>query len=284
MRNTVHNVGRVGIVRDTKPHLLGSEFWTNGRNVRFEPNRVFGMKGVQSFATKTGVLNCGLIASPLNEAVVYSDGTQVYANDGAVEYNISRTSGGNYAEDLDILFDIISYNGYALFNNGIDLPQTWDPTSYLNKMTALVNWDSNWVAGVLRPFKSLLIALDLTESAVRYPQKLRWSHPAEPGALPTSWDESNPAYDAGEFNFADTTKGFLVNGLEMGEYFYVYKEGAIWELSYVQGTAIISRRLLVDDIGLRVKRSLINLPYFMGANRKVQFFAGESSFYLWYRS
>jgi hypothetical protein len=279
-RNTVHNVGRAGLVKDTKPHLLPSEFWTDARNVRFEPNKVFAMGGVEEVRAKTGLLSVGLISSPTTNFFVYSTGGQIFAWDGTTEADITREAGGNYSDDIDNLFDIFGYNGFGVFNNGIDVPQQWGASFVSGALTPLSNWDSTWQAKSLRPFKSFLIALNITEDGTPYPHKMRWSDPAEPGAVPSSWDETDATKEAGEFNFSDVSRGVLVDGRELGDRFFVYKEGAIWVFEYTGGLSVFSRRLLVDNIGLRVRRSLVNLPLFGPNKNAVQFFVGDENFYV----
>lgn len=147
-------------------------------------------------------------------------------------------------------------------------------------MVTLPNWNVNWTAKKIRRFKSFLIALDITESGTRFTHKMRWSTPAEPGAVPSTWDDANAAAEAGSFDFTDVDKGNLVDGLELGERFFVYKEGSIWAFDYVGGRSILSRTLLKDNIGLSVPRSLVNLPYFGESRAAVQFFVGDDNFYI----
>ncbi len=278
MRNTVHNVGRAGIVRDTKPHLLDSSVWTDGRNVRFSRNKAFAMGGVLEARSKTGLLNGGLLASPTSNYFIYTTGGKVYSFDGTSEADITRTTGGDYLEDADDLFRIQLFNGFGLLSNEQDTPQEWDPTVGTNKLVPLSNWGSGHLCKSLRPFKSFLIAIGMTESATIYPHKIRWSHPAGPGEVPTSWDDTDPTKEAGSYSFPDTDKGILVDGLELGNRFYIYKQGSIWVLNYVGGDQILSRDNIVNNIGLKVKRSLVNLPFYAG--QRVQFFVGDNNFYI----
>lgn len=283
MRNSVNGVGTLGIVRDTKPQLLPYNVWSDGRNVRFTKNRCYGMGGVVAgLATaKTGLLNVGIVNSPTQDYTIYTTGTKVYSWDGSTEHDITRTVGGDYSEDADNLFNIQSFNGFGVLNNnGVDTPQLWNPTAGgSTDLVALTNWNANWLTKRLRPFKAFLVAMNMTESSTLYPHKLRWSHPAEAGAVPSSWDETDATKDAGEFNFPDTEYGELVDGLELGNRFFIYKEGSIWAMSFVSGAAIFDLDPLVRSIGLQVPRSLVEIPNYKGS-QPVHFFAGDESFYI----
>jgi len=85
--------------------------------------------------------------------------------------------------------------GIAILNNGVDAPQFMG-TANDAKMAALTNWDRTKTCAVMRPFKRFLVALDTTESATRYPFRVRWSHPAEGGTVPTSWNDADATKDA----------------------------------------------------------------------------------------
>ena len=281
MLNRVVGVGTTGIVRDPKPQILPHNVWTDGRNIRFDQDRCFAMGGVEAglASTKTNLLNCGLINSATTKFTIYTDGTNVYSFDGTTENTINKTA-TTYNETADMLFDISSFNGLGLLNNGVDTPQRWDPSVGSNLLVDLDNWNSTWTAKKIRKFKAFLIALGMTEGANEYPHKMRWSTPAAAGAMPATWDETDATQEAGEFSFPDTSFGELVDGLELGERFFVYKEGAIWALSYVGGLDILARERITENIGLSVPRSLINLPMFGDSSVPVQFFAGDEAFYI----
>jgi hypothetical protein len=248
--------------------------------MRFEPNKVKLMGGVQRARQKEGLLSAGILSSPIDNFLIYSTGGKVYAWDGTSEFDITRETGGDYSDTIDNLFEVLGYNGFGVLNNGVDLPQQWGATLLSGSMTTLANWDTSWIAKKIRPFKAFLIALNMTEDGIPYPHKMRWSHPAEPGAVPSSWDPADSTREAGVFDFADVDKGIIVDGRELGDRFYVYKEGSIWVFDYVGGVQIFSRRNIVDNIGIRVSRSLVNIPTFGNARAPVQFFVGDQNFYV----
>lgn len=279
-RNTVHGVGEKGIIRDVKPTLLPHNYWSDGRNVRFESNRAYRMGGVIDILESdiTGLLSCGLVNSPTENFILYSDGGDVYSYDGTTTETITKAA-TTYSETADLVFDIQSFNGFGLLNQAANIPQLWDPSDGANLLVNLTNWDTDWRCYYLKPFKSFLIALNMIEGGTAYPHKMRWSSPADPGAVPPSWDETDATEQAGTFSFADTIHGPLTGGLELGDQFLVYKQRAIWVLNYVGGQEILSRTNLVKGVGLYNPRSLVEIPNFKG-ERAVHFFAAENNFYI----
>lgn len=277
-RNIVQGVGSAGINRDVKPQFLPSQVWSDGRNIRFEKDKCFGMGGVSKILASpvTNLLNVGIATSATTKFLLYTIGTKVYSYDGVTTTDITRTVGGNYSETIDDLFQIQMYNGLCLLNNSIDIPQQW---GFTGALTALTNWNTNWTCGSLRPFKSLLIAMNMVETATLRPHRLRWSDPADPGAVPSSWDETDPTKEAGILDFADTEKGYIVDGLELGDRFYVYKQGSIWSMNYVGGTTTFARNNIANNVGLHVKRSLVEIPTSKQGLR-YHFFASNNGFYV----
>lgn len=273
----VKDVGSLGIVLDQKPQFLPTTIWSNGRNVRFRKDRVEEMGGVLEIEPEIAVdiQNVGLVTGTENTYVIMSNLTSLYAYDG---FNSTDVSGATYNEMLTSLFDFQIFNGLILANQDQDVPQVWDG-DILNNFGNLNNWDTNWRTRFLRKFNSILIALNLTESGTKYAHKLRWSHPAEPGAVPVTWDITDATKLAGEFTFADTDNGVIMNGLQLENEFIVYKEKAIWRLIFVDGVSVFSRRLAISGVGIDVERSLVEIPYGPQGNR-VHFFAGPESFYI----
>lgn len=281
MRNVVRGVGVKGIVRDVHPYLLPHSVWSDGRNVRFQGEKCYGMGGVGKVfdSAVTGILGVGLVNSVDTEYVLYSTGAKVYSFDGTTASDITRASGGDYSENEDNIFTIQSFNGLGILNQALDVPQVWDSSVGTNQLTMLTNWNANWKCKYMCQFGSMLVALGMAESGTDYPHKLRISHPAEAGAVPASWDETDVTKLAVEYSFPDTQHGELTGGMELGNRFYVYKQGAIWVLDLTGDLDVVSRSPVTSGVGLYVPRSLVKIPNYKG-EREAHFFAGEDNFYI----
>jgi hypothetical protein len=112
-------------------------------------------------------------------------------------------------------------------DNGVDPPQSWNTTDL--RMEDLPNWPANTTCKVIRPYNNFLVALNITKSANNYPQMVKWSHPADPGLVPDSWDEADPARLAGETVLSETT-GVLVDCLPLRGQNIIYKNDSIWTM------------------------------------------------------
>jgi len=125
----------------------------------------------------------------------------------------------------------------------------WLPSSTGTRLSALTAWPSTARAAVIRPFKNFLVALDITKSGTRYQHLVKWSHPADPGTVPSSWDETDATKDAGELPIADTG-GALIDCLPLRDSNVVYKEDSIYLQQFVGGVDIFSFRQVTADAGM----------------------------------
>jgi hypothetical protein len=115
----------------------------------------------------------------------------------------------------------------------------------------------------LRPFKNYLVAYDVSKTVggvlTRYPQLVKWSHAADPGSLPISWDEADTRYDTGEFPLADTN-GIVVDALPMRDLNVIYKEDSTYLMQYVGGAFIFRFARAFSTIGTLGRNCAAQLP------------------------
>ena len=100
----------------------------------------------------------------------------------------------------------------------------------------------------LRAFRSFLVALNITTDGVNFPRVVKWSTESATQTLPTSWNETLSTVDAGEFELADT-KGDILDGLQLRDSFMIYKEDAVYSMTFVGTPFIFSFRQLSPTIG-----------------------------------
>ena len=104
----------------------------------------------------------------------------------------------------------------------------------------------------MRAFRSFLIALNITKDGVNFPRVVKWSTEAATQTLPTSWNETTSTVDAGEFELADS-KGDILDGLQLRDSFMIYKEDAVYSMTFVGTPFIFSFRQLSPTIGAIAK-------------------------------
>ena len=104
----------------------------------------------------------------------------------------------------------------------------------------------------MRAFRSFLVALNITTDGVNFPRVVKWSTEAATQSIPTSWNETLSTVDAGEFELADT-KGDILDGLQLRDSFMIYKEDAVYSMTFVGTPFIFSFRQLSPTIGAIAK-------------------------------
>ena len=104
----------------------------------------------------------------------------------------------------------------------------------------------------MRAFRSFLIALNITKDGVNFPRVVKWSTESATQTLPTSWNETSSTVDAGEFELADS-KGDILDGLQLRDSFMIYKEDAVYSMTFVGTPFIFSFRQLSPTIGAIAK-------------------------------
>ena len=252
----VKNLGGVGIVYDLSDHEVPPEGLTYAKNAQFvkrQARRFSGYSEVYDGTTPShSVAPMWLLpwADDSNFYWLYATQTKVYRMDSSILTDVTNVS-GNYGAGAGDRWTGGIIGGVPVINNssGNDDPQGWDSTT--TKFVDLVNWPANIVCDVLRVHREFLIALGVTNTSTSqyYPHMVKWSHPAAPGALPTSWDETDDAKDTGEADLAETT-GHVVDCLTLGNINVVYKEGSTWGMQLIGGQSVFRFWPMFTDLGL----------------------------------
>lgn len=246
----VPDVGGMGIVRDTPAVQLPPNAWSNGKNVRFSDGKVRKSKGNSSvLGAPLGLPLWGMwLSAEGTPCWLYADKTRVYSVENNVHSNRTRTAGGSYTTNERDRWVGGLLGGIVVLTNGYDIPQSWVP-SPTNKLENLANWPSTLRADIIRPFNNYLVAANLRENDVHFQHRVRWSHPATPGTLPSSWDISDKATDAGEFDLTDERSGEIVDGAQLRDVMLLYKVGSVWQMRHVGGQFIFNINQVFNSFG-----------------------------------
>lgn len=254
----LRGLGEIGIITDDEPYDLEANAWSAGNNVRFRHGNVERHKGYRDFFTPS-VAPYGLLpyqATTGDYYWLYPGLDKCYVYDGSSHYNLTRQSGGvdvDYTGDADDIWTGGVLGNVPILNNGVDDPQYWSPISTSQRLQDLANWPASTTCKVLRPFRNYLVALDVTKSGTRFPTLVKWSSPADPGAVPSSWDETDASEQAGEQPIGDSG-GYLVDAVPLRDVMVLYKEDEVWSMAYVAGDFIFSFQRMFKSRGLLAPR------------------------------
>jgi hypothetical protein len=242
-----NNIGSVGVVDDLPSYQLPLDAWSSATNVRFNDGYAEKFKG-QSEPYGTPSVAPYFVLPVQSETVqywMYAGLTSVYVTQGTAQTDISN---GTHQANGDNTWNGGILGTIAVITNGEDPPQFWETPSPSVSLADLSNWPASTKCKVIKPYKNYLVAMDVTKPSGRFPQLVKWSHPADPGAVPDSWDEADTTKDAGETTLSQDG-GYILDGHVMGDVFVIYRERSIWEMRFIGGKFIFQFRELFGDVG-----------------------------------
>jgi hypothetical protein len=172
--------------------------------------------------------------------------------------DITRATGGDYTATADTKWTGGELSGIMVVNNVNDVPQYWNGNTGTD-MAALTGWTSTWRCRALRPLRNHLVAVNITKTSTNYPNMVKWSHAADPGAVPSSWDEADATKDAGEQDLADAN-GFLVDMVPLGDLGILYTTGSYHAMQYIGGTYIWRFTRLSEFAGALSQNCAVQYP------------------------
>jgi hypothetical protein len=239
----VPNCGSVGVIQDLSQHELPINAWTEVQNIRFldgYANQFLGHS--QAYGTPAVIPYHVLpVIIGSQRYWIYASLTKIYGvtitAGSAVHTNLTRQTA---AVDVDYAATPNSWTstvlgGIPIMNPGntIDPPQQWDLNT-ANNFTALSNWPAATYCKSMRAYRNFLVALNITKTSTNFPYMVKWSHPADPGGVPISWDPADTTKDAGEFDLAE---GYdhIIDGLQLRDSLIIYKESSVWRMDFSGG-------------------------------------------------
>lgn len=221
-------LGDGGVNRDQAGFELGPNVWTDALNVRMYQGWATSFDGSSRIISPSST---AYWLSPYYTAtaryLVYAGTAKIYRHDGTTETDITPTPAPTGAASDKWTGGVLT--GILIVNNGKDGPWYYSGTGTAAALTA---WPASTTCKALRPFKNFLVALNVTKSGTNYPFMVKWSHEADPGSIPASWDTTNPAYDAGEQDLAETPDK-VIDCLPLGDINVIYKERSAYGMQYI---------------------------------------------------
>ena len=240
MEIDINDLASIGAIADTEPFQLPPEAWTTALNTRCLDGDISSLLGWEQIFGTPGAAPHMAVPVSTNSANfwLYASLTKIFGYDGTTHTEVTRSSGGAYTAGATENWNYTVLGGIPILNSGSDVPQYWPTIALATPMANLTNWPSTLRAKVVRSFGPFLIAGNITDSSVQYPHLIQWSHPADPGAVPASWDYTDPTNDAGRKDLSDTNAGVLLDMQPLASAMYLYKENSVWRMTYVGGRFI----------------------------------------------
>ena len=261
-RIPINQLGSIGVVRDIVNQFLPPQAWTNANNMRMRGDGAVRISGdIQVFDTPSVAPKWAMgVPGISNEYFwLYSDGAAVHCYNGTAHADITQAATTYGATDVDLWTGTL-LGGIPILNNDNDVPQYWPTLDNTVKLADVTAWPAGVSAKAIRAFGPYLLALNITKAGSNFPNMVKWSHPADPGALPISWDHTDETKDAGEVELTDVYAGGLVDGIPIGNVFVVYKENSAHILRYSNSRFVFQRDPLFPTTGILSLHCVAEIP------------------------
>ncbi len=263
---TLANLGVGGIIKDIPAHELPPEVWSDGQNVRFHDNKVVKFVGHEPVFDPPTVDPYWLmpVITATKPLWLYSSLGKVYAIEDQIHTEITRASGGDYSVNVADLWSGGILGGIPVITNGADDPQVWNPPDGSTLLIDLPNWPASTSCKIMRAFRNYLVAFNITKSGTVSPHMVKWSHAADPGTLPTSWDEGDPTVDAGEVELTDSEAGIIQDARVLRDSMIIYKDNSTHIMRFQGGRFIFNFQGLFQASGILTKNCVATTPDALG--------------------
>ncbi|MBT8145481.1 MAG: hypothetical protein KJN90_01430 [Gammaproteobacteria bacterium] len=274
---SVNELGAVGFIADKEPRATPPNAWSEMQNMRCIDRSIGSFAGHESVATITEQPETMItVKTGQKTFIVYAGQGTIYSVRGPTETTIGSGFATNDTWDSCVL------GGVGIFCSFSNNPQYWGGSGntvdlpYDSTGDTICTWtDATLRAKVIRPFRYHLFALNIEDCDGHNPRKVWWSHPADPGELPVTWDPTKPDYNAGFVELSETP-GEVIDGLALRDTFQIYKSDAIYAATFT-GTfdgLIFNFRQVTSSYGLYSRNCVCDV----GGRH---FFVGDGDIFLY---
>jgi hypothetical protein len=266
----LREMGSVGVVSDIAPWDLPPNALSDGMNFRLQAGKIQSAGGIDPVSPDS-TDRLGHIAQSTDAA-----GNSSWVVCGQSSISLLRANGFDYLAGEDVSnSDATKWStcqiGSVMFLNHPDLyPMYWvdeqgDGTPsqikplpwHINGDGTVETWeDKGYRCRILRAHKNFLFALATYEGDEEYPDRVFWSHPAEPNGIPFSWRPTieQPDSIAGAVSLG--RGGAIVGGESLRDSFVIYSEKALSVMDYTGDSLGWRRRAVSETAGLVSKEAI----------------------------
>ena len=259
----IRDFGKSGLNTDLPAWDLPPSFLTNAQNFRIFNNKIYGFGGTHKHDDlPAGFTPYHCLYSPTadDNFWIYAGDETIYVYDGINYYDIGDTLPAYTTVGRQ--WTSCHLGRMPVLNNTAYFPVYWSPKIPETNKFQLLPYDSLetwagklWHATSIRSFGPYLIAMNMKEDGIHYPDRVRWSHPAERNEPPENWDETDPATLAG-LNKLGGDGGDIIDGLALRNSFVLYRDFGITILDYSDDIYVFNFQNLTTSINIANKNCI----------------------------
>ena len=253
----VGQVGQFGVNKDLSLHELPPAIWTDANNIRFADGCAQQVSGYKDLYASPSFAPYYLLPLTVGSTThwIYAGAVKLSSVVDGPTHTDRRKAATDYSTTGRNAWTGCTLSGWAILHNNIDTPQSWNGVA--GTFIDLVNWTATTTCKAIRTYKNSLVALNVTVGGTNYPQRVKWSHPADPGTLPTSWDVTDATKDAGWTDLADGSA--IVDGLALRSSFMIYTKDSVWRMDFTGGAFVYSFNKVLGASGAMSRNCIVEI-------------------------
>jgi hypothetical protein len=223
----VRELAKYGILTDPDPYDLPTQAWSLGVNVRFRNKNVSRAPVFRNVHNLSSVAPRFVVGSSptsgLDRVLVCYKSGRVFRYASTIETDYSVT--GYVDADSEGQWSSVHLADVLYVNREDRVP--WYLGAADLSFQALTAWDATWRTKLLRVCGGALVALNVTKGAFSYPTMVKTSSIPTAGAVPVSWDQTDPATLATE-NILAEMQSQIIDAQTFGNALCIYGLQETW--------------------------------------------------------
>ena len=244
----VRELSKFGVISDIDPYDLPKEAFSFALNARFHNGHIthspiFRTASVLSNASPRALFPYSPTSGVDSVYIGYMSGRiNKWSASGETNFSIASYVDSNSSSNFTstTLADILYVNR--------DDRAPWRLKSSDSAFVSLEHWDATWRASLIRSCGGALVALGITKAGVAHPTMYKTSNFALSGAVPSTWDETDPTNNATE-NIFSGMEGQIVDAALLRNVLIVYAGNETWLLEADGSTAVFDNRRIFSNAG-----------------------------------
>lgn len=253
---------RAGLNVDINPAELPKDFQTSLKNVRMREGGIipFGGHEIVVNTPASFVPHALFFArTPNGDKFIIPGNNKIYAYEVGF---VDVTPAGMPVITEDDYWSSATLSGIPIISHPSIGPQFMDSSSSLFKSlpwkVGQTWYDANQSCYIMVNHKQFLFALGVIDNGVDKFDGVRWSDPADVGAVPINWDPLDTTKSAGIVSLGGNG-GRIIGGLSLRDSLVVYRENGINVFDYVGGIFVWRVRQMQTTAGLISNNAIVDV-------------------------
>ena len=254
----VNKTGSVGFIdrRDLRPYEIPPPGWSSVSNARMLNGSAISVSPWAALAD-LGASNCHALdfyndpSSGPNHLYAYMDDKILSVDNNGATQTVSKVGlvSDPYPDNIWITDQL---NSIPISTNNRDAPQCfYNPGGVVDETTLsqdFPSWPTSVTARIVVAYKNFIVALNIVDTDA-FPNMVWWSDAAEPGAMPSTWDYTDPTNLSGRTTLG-AEAGAILGAMVLRDSLFIYTEYSTYRMDFVGGQFVMRFTRVFQNSGI----------------------------------